>query len=552
MRIGLLALVAAVGCGTETGVLIEVTRDESVPDTVDALEFHVGIDKIDGFPTHFADLDPEETIELDDRDLLEDPYRLMLRANDHAQSNMMVAVVAYDQGQVVGFGDLDAPVTFMDGVVAEWTIVLGAGLPAGYTVTETGCVRYVDDQGQEVAIGIPGDQDCDGFGEDDCDDFNPDASPAANETCGNEIDDDCDGAADEDVDEDGDLVTTCGGDCDDGRPGVNPNEPERCDGHDNDCNGLCDEDIDGDGDHVTVCGSTVLEDGTCFAFDPEDGDCDDGDSFTYPGAAETCDGLDNNCDGVCDDDSGNIDRDDDFYTSCGSVVGQCGLADHLIDCEPDIGHIHPGAPEVCDGVDDDCDGVGLTTQPCFAAGADTCESGFATCDDTGDGTLGSCTPPETPDTVPVDLCDAYGTCTGTDPDDPYTCSLEDSQAEDIDCKAHFLASTGQQCPVREVVLPVDQLEVCDWTVVGGTIFGNATVGVRPASQAVAPTRTTDVCIAALSVLMAMVPQETSFLLLRGSDDGSATYNVHVFTVPVESCTGEAGLECNGLSVPPDL
>src|SRR5687768_4248615 len=141
MGIRVLALLASVGCGTETGLLIEVTRDDTVPAEVHGLQFHVGIDKIDGQTTHWADLDPEERIELDARDLLEDPYRLMLRASDHPNASMMVAVVALDgNGEAVGFGDLDAPVEFMDGVVAEWTITLRAGLPPGWTVTETGCV----------------------------------------------------------------------------------------------------------------------------------------------------------------------------------------------------------------------------------------------------------------------------------------------------------------------------------------------------------------------------------------------------------------------------
>ena len=44
MRTGLLALLATVGCSTETGLLIEVTRDGTVPAEVHGLEFHVGID----------------------------------------------------------------------------------------------------------------------------------------------------------------------------------------------------------------------------------------------------------------------------------------------------------------------------------------------------------------------------------------------------------------------------------------------------------------------------------------------------------------------------
>lgn len=57
---------------------------------------------------------------------------------------------------------------------------------------------------------------------------------------------------------------------------------------------------------------------------------------------EICDGLDNDCDGFVDD---GFDRDRDGYTSCGG------------DCDDGNGKINPDADEVCNNADDDCDGI---------------------------------------------------------------------------------------------------------------------------------------------------------------------------------------------------
>ncbi|MAT55998.1 MAG: hypothetical protein CMN32_16105 [Saprospirales bacterium] len=72
------------------------------------------------------------------------------------------------------------------------------------------------------------------------------------------------------------------------------------------------------------------------------GDCNDNDASINPGAPELCNGLDDNCDGVIPADE--QDADGDGYRLCD---GDCD------DTDPDI---NPGAAEVCNGIDDDCDG----------------------------------------------------------------------------------------------------------------------------------------------------------------------------------------------------
>ena len=90
------------------------------------------------------------------------------------------------------------------------------------------------------------------------------------------------------------------------------------------------------------------EDGDGF---PEDTDCDDTDGMVNPGRTEICNGVDDNCDGAVDE---GFDADGD-----GSLVPQfCPDGD---DCNDDDATIYPGATEVpYDGIDQDCDGADLT------------------------------------------------------------------------------------------------------------------------------------------------------------------------------------------------
>jgi hypothetical protein len=71
-------------------------------------------------------------------------------------------------------------------------------------------------------------------------------------------------------------------------------------------------------------------------------DCNDADATVNPGAEEVCNGVDDNCDGRIDE---GFDNDADGVTTC---AGDCD------DTDPST---YPGAPEICDGFDNDCDGI---------------------------------------------------------------------------------------------------------------------------------------------------------------------------------------------------
>ncbi len=180
-------------------------------------------------------------------------------------------------------------------------------------------------------------------------------------------------------------------DCDDLNPAVHPGEIEYCDGLDQDCDGQVDDGVplgtwypDGDGDGVGVAQGAIVAcaqpagtasiAGDCNDFDPnvscadedvdgdgfcpapvcadpdvDPGDCDDTNAFIKPGAIEVCDGGDDNCDGFADEGLSD-DLDGDGHTD---LFG-CTPGD---DCDDFAPFVYQGAPELCNGLDDDCDAV---------------------------------------------------------------------------------------------------------------------------------------------------------------------------------------------------
>ena len=172
--------------------------------------------------------------------------------------------------------------------------------------------------------------------------------------------------SDGDNDQDGSVGEQYGGDdCDDNNGAIGPHAIEVCDGVDNNCDGQIDEDqmgtfyVDADGDGHGDLNQPIE---ACEA--PEgtsiySGDCDDLDASINPDASELCDGVDNDCDGGTDEGAliaAYPDVDLDTYGDDDSMALMCP-SDVPEDWTTDGGDCDDTDENINPGVEELCDGI---------------------------------------------------------------------------------------------------------------------------------------------------------------------------------------------------
>jgi len=258
------------------------------------------------------------------------------------------------------------------------------------------CNGQTDEAGCQECSLYYKDQDADGFGVTsdsrclreatvpytairggDCDDNDATINPGAAEKC-NDKDDNCNGATDETWPLKGEPCDGPDSDwCPEGQyvcrvdqSGLECNDTtgdsvEVCDGKDNDCDGLTDEEnaqncqiyyLDADSDTYGVTGNA-----RCLCSPSGDykatrgGDCDDTDASINPAATERCNDKDDNCNGATDETWPLKDAPCDGPDSdlCREGWYVCKADGSGIECNDTTGD----TVEVCDGKDNDCDGL---------------------------------------------------------------------------------------------------------------------------------------------------------------------------------------------------
>lgn len=285
-----------------------------------------------------------------------------------------------------------------------------------------------------------------------------------------------------------------------------------------------------------------------------DRDCDHNNPYVGMSSPERCgSGIDDNCDGVDDDE----DKDEDGFTPCEG------------DCDDDDRTVHPGAVELCDGLDNDCSASTPRypeSSECYVGDADgICFMGKAYCDDYNpnntsargvcealDGALHNEASPES--------CIEYAQCLDSGSPPYYGAECSDGEVfDDVECTLSMtldeINNVYVPCPGAIFLgagLP-EQAE-CYWVLMGGPDQGDYKARLRRFVNNTGDTAVIDSCRARLSIYDVLtVPPEfpgESVFRVWSSYEGFANEHlritVHSRVLPRnDECPQLGGLDCGG-------
>ena len=353
-----------------------------------------------------------------------------------------------DGSEYVAVSDIcDALDNDCDGQTDEAFATLGDGCGVGAcaggavecNATFDGVQCSTEDGGSADATGA---ETCDEL-DNDCDGGTDEDFTTLGDACGLGL---CDGGVVECAPGGGTVCST-----ETGGSAVLQEADDRCDGQDEDCDGLTDEDFPTLGD---ACGVGVCADGVVECKANEAGvqcSTEDNGSNDQQGASDTCDGLDDDCDGQTDESFPTL-GDACGLGECAGGELECNATSDGVQCSTeDLGsNDQELAIDTCDGLDEDCDGLTDEDFPTLGdpCGQGECAGGELECNATFDGVqcstedLGSSDQQDA-----VDVCNTLDDDCDGDTDEDYptlgdSCGVGVCAGGQLECNA---SEDGVQC-----------------------------------------------------------------------------------------------------------
>jgi hypothetical protein len=200
------------------------------------------------------------------------------------------------------------------------------------------------------------------------------------------------------------------------------------------------------------------------------------------------------------------------------------------DCNDLDSTVHPGATELCDGKDNNCDGkYAPSTQDCYAMFGTACRRGTRACGDAQGSGLGpTCTVKDGDPIVPTSYCQAYSQC--MDASDPLGCTEHNLEPQfKVDCTAE--RTDAGMCGGSLPLQPPIATTTCRWSLAS---TGGFSVGLSDGQSA--PVSAITLCEAKLVLEKGSAPGGGSVLLDFIGDAEGVTIGASINVEKVAACS----------------